>query len=93
MQRRSLVGGSAMVWGGITERDRKILVVVTGNRTEIRYRDELIQRYVIPFIQAQTNNVTFQQDNARSHVARIVCDYLTQQNVDALPGQKVSLDL
>ena len=93
MQRRSFVGGSAMVWGGITERDKTILVVVAGNLIEIRYQGELNQRYVVPFIQAQTNNVTFQQDNARSHVARIVCDYLTQQNVDVLPGQEVSLDL
>jgi hypothetical protein len=30
----------------------------------MRYRDEIVQRYVIPFIQAQASNVTFQQDNA-----------------------------
>jgi hypothetical protein len=35
--------------------------------------------YIIPFIQAQANNVTFQQDNA---ISRVVRDYLTQQNVD-----------
>jgi hypothetical protein len=69
------------------------VLLVAGNLIEIRYQGELNQRYVVPFIQAQTNNVTFQQDNARSHVARIVCDYLTQQNVDVLPGQEVSLDL
>jgi hypothetical protein len=38
----------------------------------MRYRDEIVQPYVIPFIQAQANNVTFQQDNARPHVARVV---------------------
>jgi hypothetical protein len=48
--------------------------------------------YVIPFIQAQANNVTFQQDNARPHVARVVRDYLTQQNVDMLPCPAVSHD-
>jgi K+-sensing histidine kinase KdpD len=47
MQRRSFVGGSAMVWGGKTERDRTILVVVAGNLTEIRYQGELIQRFLI----------------------------------------------
>jgi hypothetical protein len=45
---------------------------------------------VIPFIQAQANTVTFQQDNARPHVARVVRDYLTQQNVDLLPWPAVS---
>jgi hypothetical protein len=61
---------------------RTALVVVAGNLTGMRYRDEIVQPYVIPFIQAQANNVTFQQDNARPHVARVVRDYLTQQNVD-----------
>jgi hypothetical protein len=45
---------------------------------------------VILFIQAQANNVTFQQDNARPHVARVVRDYLTQQNVDLLPWPSIS---
>jgi hypothetical protein len=53
--------------------------------TGIRYRDSIVQPNVIPFIQAQANNVTFQQDNARPHVTRVVRDYLTQQNVDLLP--------
>ena len=74
-----------MEWEGITERDRTPLVAVTGNLTGIHYRDEIVQRYLIPFIQAQANNVTFQQDNARPHVPRVIRDYFTQQNVDVLP--------
>ena len=48
-----------------------------GNLTGIRYRNETVQRYVIPFIKAEVNNVTFQQENATPHVARVVRDYLT----------------
>ena len=55
------------------------------------YRDEIVQPFVIPFIQLQA--VTFQQDNARPHVARVVRDSLTQQNVDLLPWPAVSPDL
>jgi hypothetical protein len=58
------------------------MFVVAGNLTGICYQDEIFLPYVIPFIQAQANNVTFQQDNVRPHVARVVRDYLTQQNVD-----------
>jgi hypothetical protein len=58
-----------MVWGGITAHSRTPLVVIPGNLTGIRYRDEIVQPYVIPFIHAQANNFTFQQDNARPHVA------------------------
>jgi hypothetical protein len=74
-----------MVWGSITAHGRTPLVVIAGNLTGIRYRDEIVQPYVIPFIQAQANNVTFQQDNARPH--------LTQQNVDLLPWPAVSPNL
>jgi hypothetical protein len=82
-----------MVWGDITERDRTPLFVVAGNLTGIRYRDEIVQRCVIQFIHAQSNNVTFQQDNARPRAARHVRDYLTQQNVDLLPLRAGSSDL
>jgi hypothetical protein len=36
-----------MVWGGITAHGRTPLVVVAGNLTGIRYRDEIVQPYVI----------------------------------------------
>ena len=56
IQRRYFGGCSVMVWGGVKERGRTLLVVDAGYLTG--------RRYVIPFIQAQANNVTFQQDNA-----------------------------
>jgi hypothetical protein len=78
IQRQSFGGGSVMVWGGITAHSRTPLVVIAGNLTGIRYRDEIVQPYVIPFIHAQANNFTFQQDNVRPHLARVVRDYQTQ---------------
>jgi hypothetical protein len=45
-----------MVWGGTTTHNRTPLVIVAGNLTGIRYWDEIVQRYVIPFIQAQHEN-------------------------------------
>ena len=67
--------------------------LLSRNMTGMRYRDDIVQPYVIPFIQAQANNVTFQQDNARPQVARVVRAYLTQQIVDLLPLPAVSPDL
>ena len=90
IKRQLFVGGSVMVWGGITERGRTPLVVFTGNLTRICYRHEIVQRYVFPFTQAQANNVTFKEDNARPHVVR---DYLTQHNVDVLSWPAVLPDL
>jgi hypothetical protein len=52
IQCQSFGGGSVMVWGGITAHSRTPLVIVAGNLTGIRYRDEIVQPYVIPFITA-----------------------------------------
>ena len=56
----------AVLWCGEEkkERGRTLLVVEAGYLTG--------RRYVIPFIQARANNVPFQHENARSHVARVV---------------------
>jgi hypothetical protein len=43
IQRQSFGGGSVMVWGGITAHGRTPLVVVAGNLTGMRYRDEIVQ--------------------------------------------------
>ena len=93
VQRRQFGGGSVMVWGGITTHGRTPLQVINGNLTGIRYRDEIIQPHVIPFIRRQQNPVNLQQDNARPHVARVVRDFIAQQNVDVLPWPAVSSDL
>ena len=82
-----------MVQGGTTEYDRTPLVVVAGNMTRIRYRNDIVQHHVIPFIQAQLINVIFREDNARPHVARVVRGQLTLQNVDVLPWPAVLIDL
>ena len=55
-----------------------------------RYRDEIIQVHVIPFVQVQQCNITIQQDNSRPHVARVAMDFLAQQNLDVLPWPAVS---
>lgn len=93
VQCRQFGGGSVMVWGGISAHGRTPLQIVNGNLTSVRYRDEIIQRHVIPFIQRHQNHITLQQDNARPHVARVVRDLFVQQNVDVLPWPAVSPDL
>ena len=61
-------GGSLMVWAGITTHRRTDLVFVNGTLNAQKYRQDILARHVVPFIRA--NGGTFQQDNARPHVAR-----------------------
>ena len=50
VKRRLFGGGSIMVWGGITGKARTPLVVINGNLTGARYRDEILQAHVVPFV-------------------------------------------
>ena len=80
------------MWGGITSHRWTQLVIVAGNLTSIRHRDKITRPHVL-FLQGQRGAVMLQQDNARPHVARVVTDFLRQQNVNTLPWSAVSPDL
>lgn len=86
-------GGSVMVWAGITHCGRTELKIIEGNLTGIRYRDEILSPIVQPFIARYGNRHTFQQDNARCHVARICREFLERSNIDVLPWPALSPDL
>ena len=82
--------GSVMVWGGITSFGRTPLVIIEGNLNVTCYHDEIIQVYVIPFVQGQQHHITLQQNNTRPHVAWVVMNVLVQQNIDLLSWPAVS---
>ena len=84
-------GGSVMVWGGIAHGLKTPLIVVNGNLNAIQYRDRILRQCVVPFV--QRHNLTFQQDNARPHVARVCRDFLNQNNVIPLDWPPYSPDL
>ena len=84
-------GGSVMIWTGITARHKTNVVFVDGTLTGVRYRDEILNRHVIPFI--QRHDGVFQQKNARTHVARVCKDVLQRQNIDFLPWPALSADM
>ena len=58
----------------------------------VKYRDDSLAAEVLPFINA-IPHVTFQQDNAPSHTARVTRDFLNTNNVNVLPWPSKSPDL
>ena len=52
-----------MVWGGIL-RGGTLLCLVQGNLTGVRYRDEIVRRFVLPTLQAMGPGAIFQDENA-----------------------------
>lgn len=86
-------GGSVMVWGGICGEQKTDLVILHQTLTAQRYRDQVLQPVVIPFMQRQRQGLLFQQDNARPHTARLTMDFLNRQNIQLLPWPSRSPDL
>ena len=80
-----------MVWGDISVRSRTELLVLNGTLTGQRYINEVLQPVVLPFV--QQHHVVLQDDNARPHRARIVQQFLQQNNVDHLDWPTRSPDL
>ncbi|GFS21297.1 transposable element Tcb2 transposase [Elysia marginata] len=75
-------GGSVMVWGGITAAGKTPLVTVHGNLTARRYIDEILRPHVVPAVHNQ--GLTFMQDNAPAHRARITSQFLYENNIPVL---------
>ena len=68
-----------MVWGGISHGVKSPLIVVPGNLTAVRYRDEILLPVAVLLV--QQHQMTFQHDNACPHVARVCQDFLANKNI------------
>lgn len=86
-------GGSVMVWGGISVRGKTDLVIIEGNLTAVRYRDEILEPVAIPYLQNMGPNAILQDDNARPHRARIIGEYLENLGVERMEWPAMSPDL
>ena len=80
-----------LVWAAIWHGGRSRLRAVDGTMTGQKYRDEILLPHVVPIVQDE--NLTFQQDNATPHRARIVCQFLEEHGVPTLPWPARSPDL
>ena len=91
LERDRFGGGSVMVWGGISHGLKSPLIVIAGHLTGVIYSDEIIRPVAVPFV--QQHHIVFQQDNARSHVARVCQDFLANYNINPLDWPPYSPDL
>ena len=80
-----------MVWGGIAHGIKSQLIIVAGNMTTVRYRDEILRPVAVPLVQQR--NLILQQDNARPHVAQVCQDFLANNNIAPLAWPPYSPDL
>ena len=69
-----------MVWGDVSQHHWTELVVIAGNLKAVRCREDILLPHVVHFLQAHPD-MTLQHDNATSHTARSVRDFLQDRNV------------
>ena len=86
-------GGSVMVWGGISYHTRTPLHHVVGHLNGVGYRNGIIGPLVLPALNAVGPGAVFQHDNAPAHRARVVTNYLQQQQVNTMVWPALSPDL
>ncbi|GFS94267.1 transposable element Tcb1 transposase [Trichonephila clavipes] len=60
-----------MLWGEIGYHSHTPLIRITGTLNSQRYISEVLKPVVVPYLQGLATAI-FQQDDARTHVARIV---------------------
>ena len=71
---------------------RELLVVIDGIMNKESYLN-LLKNIILPKIRLANNIDFFMQDNAPCHTARLVKDFLAQENVPVLPWPAQSPDL
>ena len=85
-------GGRVMVWAGIYHDGRTQLNIVQGTLNAVKYRDDILDPIVLPFLQQRNFDHDFQHDNARCHLARVCQDILNQNHIRVLPSPALSPD-
>ena len=82
-----------MVWAGNFHDGRTQLEIVQGTLNVVKYRDDILDPTVLPFLQQRNFDHVFQYDNGRCHVARVCHDFLNQNHIRVLPWPALSPDL
>jgi hypothetical protein len=82
-----------MVWAGICHDGRTQLKIVQGTLNAVKYRDDILDPIVLPFLQQRHFDHVFQHDNARCHVVRVCQDFMNENHIRVLPWPALSADL
>ena len=82
-------GGGFTVWGCFSLNCKVDLYVLDGTLTGQKYRDQILRPLVVPPFDCRplASRQILMDDNARSHSARRVQDYLQQEAIELYHGQ------
>ena len=81
-----------MVWGAITHDEMLNLVVIDGRLNKQKYISTILEPMVLPYRNRHPNMI-FQQDNAPSHTANVVKEWIQTNNIEVPQWPPQSPDL
>ena len=67
-----------MVWGGIAHGIKSQLIIVAGNMTAVRYRDDILRPVAVPLVQQR--NLILQPDHMLPEFVRISWQTITSHH-------------
>nr|CAH7748805.1 unnamed protein product [Callosobruchus chinensis] len=74
-----------MVWAGISlEARTELYIIPRGSLTAVRYINEILQNFVVPYVDFIGINFILMHDNVRTHTTRITQQYLNDVDIDVL---------
>ena len=76
-----------MAWGSVSQHHRTELVFTAGNLNAVSYREDILLPHVVPFLQAHPDMI-LKHDNATSHTARSVHDFLQECQCSAMASEE-----
>lgn len=86
--------GTVSVWGGIVGGKKTHLVRINGRLDAQQYILQVLQPYVVPFLQNPENTADiFVQDNAPPHRAHVTQEFLRDNAVETLAWPSLSPDM
>lgn len=82
-----------MVWAGISlTAHTELYIVPGGSLTAVRYVNEILQDFVVPYAPFVGDNFLLMHDNATPHTARVTQQYLDEVNIPVMEWPAVSPD-
>lgn len=92
--RTAFRSGSVMIWGGIRLNSKTPLVIIPPPALNaVRYRDEIVQPFIIPEAAAVGPHFQLMQDNARPHIAHLIIEYLAAAGIQTMEWPANSPDM
>jgi len=85
--------GSIKVCAGICHDGRTQLKIVQGTLNAVKYRYNIHDPIVLPFLLQRNFDHVFQHDNVRCHVARVCQDFLNKNQIHIPPRPALSPNL